>query len=50
MLGCKVLHDLYLYDGFQQVQHDEVSLCGQVSADKSLLVQLCFGPNGIRWL
>ena len=38
----------HLYDGLQQVQYDEVRLCGQVPADQSLLVQLCFSPDG-KW-
>ena len=42
MLGLSHLHD-----GLQQVQHDEVSLGGQVPADDSLLVQLGLGPDDI---
>lgn len=38
----------YLNNGFQQIQHYKVSLCGQVSTDNSLLVQLCFSPDGTR--
>ena len=35
----------HLDDDFQQVQHYEVGLGGQVPTDDGLLVQLCFRPD-----
>ena len=43
----QVLGLSHLHDGLQQVQHDEVSLGGQVPTDDSLLVQLGLGPGDI---